>query len=242
MNVVMSASSHTGRKHDKNEDRFIADAKRGLALVADGMSVGYGDYASSIAAQIVQEYVASGMAQKSNSQNLLREAVLAANFAIYRYTMANPATAGMGTTVTAALIRETDVVIAHVGDSRCLRIRPEGLVTLTQDHTSVHPTSSRTMLTRSVGIDEKLEVDTYLSPLEADDYLMLCSDGVSNHVGEEEILRVFRKHRAWESPTTSVLLDRILTDLRLSAKARGSDDDITVVIARHSEISKDAEP
>ena len=139
----------------------------------------------------------------------------------------------MGTTVTAAMFSSSGLIVAHVGDSRCLRVRPTSVEQLTQDHRTGGEASS--LLTRAVGIGEKLEVDTVTFVPDREDYVLLCSDGLSGFVDEEQVLRVFRKHRLWESPPEASQLDLVIRELTSAARVRGSDDDITVVIARAPE-------
>ena len=130
----MSAGTSTGSKHAKNEDQYLTQPSLGLFAVADGMSVTHGDVASAIATQMIQEYVGSGKSPGKSPEALLREAVLAANFTIHRYGSSDPKRMGMGTTVTAAMFSSSGLIVAHVGDSRCLRVRPTSVEHLTKDH------------------------------------------------------------------------------------------------------------
>lgn len=232
MNIVMSKATSRGSKHETNEDQCFAFPETGLALVADGMSVNHGHVASAIAAQMIEEYVKRSVSDESARANLLKEAVLAANFAIHRYALANPVMMGMGTTVTLAQIFASRIFIAHVGDSRCLRIRPESVTQLTVDHAERRAAEDSYMLTRSVGIDETVQVDLVTSEVEPGDFVLLCSDGLTSYVPEEEILRAFRKYDAWKGSASPEFLDRILGDLSRAARVRGSDDDITIVLAK----------
>lgn len=228
---IMAAGSSTGSKHAVNEDNWYLSADSGLAVVADGMSVQRGDLASSIAVKTVQEYLSSSDFSADAPGILISQAIHAANFTVFRFASANPPLLGMGTTLIAALIRANQLYLAHVGDSPGLLITSQSVCRLTQDHTKRLQDSQRTILARSVGIQHEVKVDCLERILQPDEMLVLCTDGLTQFIDEEEIHRVFRKHRAWSELPTATLYQKIIRDLIGSARARGSDDDITIVVA-----------
>jgi protein phosphatase len=221
-----------------------------LCLVADGMGgAKAGEQASRIAAEVaraqLQHDVDSTRPPDSESwQTLLREAARAANRRVYEESRANIDHKGMGTTLTIALIVADRVYLASVGDSRAYLINAGGVTEdgataaqLTSDHSLVarlvdigqitaeqartHP--QRNLLYRSIGTDPAVEVDTFSEQLEPGDILLLCSDGLVNHVADEEIARSVLGQ---SDPS------RACEQLVSLANQRGGRDNISVVIVR----------
>jgi protein phosphatase len=168
----------------------------------------------------------------------LRHAVEAANRVIHEHGQANPELRGMGTTVTAVVIRDGDAFFAHVGDSRAYLLRDGTIRQLTQDHSLVaqlvehrHITPEqakvdprRNVVTRSVGVGAEVDVDTAQleEPLLAGDTVLLCTDGLHGLIEDGEIARLA------QHPDP----ERACHDLVELANRRGGNDNITVVIGR----------
>jgi serine/threonine protein phosphatase PrpC len=221
-----------------------------LSLIADGMGgAKAGEQASGIAAEVTRIQLQSGVdGQRPPDdeawQALLREAARAANRRVYEQSRANIDHKGMGTTLTVALIVGDRLYIASVGDSRAYLINAGGVTEdgataaqLTSDHSLVarlvdigqitaeqartHP--QRNLLYRSIGTDPSVEVDTFSEQLEPGDILLLCSDGLVNHVRDEEIARSVLEQ---SDP------NRACEQLVALANERGGRDNISVVIVR----------
>jgi serine/threonine protein phosphatase PrpC len=221
-----------------------------LCLVADGMGgAKAGEYASRVAAEVTRARVQreAGRDQPSDDrawQELLRGAMTAANRRVYEDSRADRDRQGMGTTLTLALIVGDRLHIASVGDSRLYLFNAAGVTEdgsssaqLTSDHSLVarlvdigqltpeearsHP--QRNLLYRSIGTDPAVEIDTRSEQLEPGDTVLLCSDGLVNHVTDEEIARVVLARR---DPDTAC------EELVSLANQRGGRDNITVVIVQ----------
>lgn len=190
-----------GRVRDHNEDAVRVDPSIGIFAVADGMG-GHraGERASFLAVQELQDFVqyrADGKAE----EDVVRAAFRAANEAIFRESLENPSVRGMGTTMTAVLLRGAEYVIGHVGDSRAWLVRRGVCRQLTLDHSVIgeqmregliteeqartHP--MRNVLTRSLGNLAAVEVDIYTGPVLAGDTFVIGSDGMTRALDESGI-------------------------------------------------------
>lgn len=230
--VLISHRSTKGLKHATNEDSILVAPDLKLCAIADGMSVIHGEIASQLAIKVIEEYLTTSDRHSKTIATLLHESVLAANFTVYRYALSNPQLMGMGTTLTAAMIDGSQLVIAHVGDSCCFKVGAQGIQKLTTDHSTLLNGNAFSTLTRSVGLEAKVEVDVSLTSLSTEEFVVICSDGLTNFLETEEILRLFRVNQAWSKPVDGSLLDHITSELIRSARVRGSDDDISVLIFR----------
>lgn len=206
------------------------------AVVCDGMGgAASGDVASATAVRIISERIHASYrdGMRANSiRSLLFSAIEAANAVVYEMSLSNPAFEGMGTTVVAAVVLDGAAYIAHAGDSRAYRIAGERIVQLTRDHSMVqamvdrgqitaseakdHP--RKNIITRALGVDEKILIDFCEEPFEAGDALLICTDGLTNAVDESEILSAFRA----EDVNVSDKLVQL-------ANEHGGQDNITVV-------------
>ena len=222
-----------GRVRRRNEDAFVVDPP--LFAVADGMGGAQaGEVASRLAAAAFREYrEADELVPEERVAAIIKEA----NRRIYDRARTDSEVSGMGTTVTAALLGDGRVVIGHVGDSRAYRIRDGRLEQLTEDHSLVadlmrsgrltpeeaegHP--QRSVITRALGTDPDVDVDTLVVEAEAGDLFLLCSDGLTTMVPDDEILRIVHE---------SSSLDRAARSLVKAANKRGGEDNVTVVLFR----------
>lgn len=225
----------TGRQRNANEDSYFARAP--VFAVADGMGGAQaGEVASSIAARAFEDEIADSEAPERQ----LKEIAQRANTEIHELAEKDPSRAGMGTTLTTALLRGEDLAIAHVGDSRAYVLRDGELKRLTKDHSLVeelrrqgrlteeeaeeHP--QRSIITRALGPEAKVKVDTMSYPARDGDVYLLCSDGLTTMVGEEQIREILCDAKTLKS-AVSKLID--------AANANGGRDNITAVAFRVEE-------
>ncbi len=235
--------SNRGMERSRNEDSCFAEANADYALlvVADGMG-GHqaGNVASALAVETARDFwsdlAGNSSLSAEETRRALEKLILDANRAIIAEAAKNPAKKGMGTTLTAGFLRGERLVIAHVGDSRAYRICNGKIEQLTKDHSLLeqllnsgqiepeeaenHP--QRHVLTRAVGIDDRLEVDIYEKEIETGSVLLFCTDGLTNHVNDQEIKSVCLEQQDPQAVAESLI------DL---ANDRGGHDNITVVIA-----------
>ena len=243
-----SAKSDTGLKRPHNEDRFVADPLLGIYVVCDGMGGGNaGEIASAIAVEAIQAHLVEAArhtdlpligdcdATVSAPANRLASAIRIANDAIHRESWSRPDYAGMGTTVVAALLREDMLAIAHVGDSRLYLVRNGALQALTTDHSWVAEqvlkgfitedeakhSPRRNVVTRALGIESSIDVELTEVPVKSGDMLLLCSDGLTRDVQENDILHVL---------SGSEDLASMSDHLVIMANEAGGEDNTTVVI------------
>ncbi|MFP6681840.1 MAG: Stp1/IreP family PP2C-type Ser/Thr phosphatase [Gammaproteobacteria bacterium] len=242
--------SDPGMKRQHNEDSAITDPAMGLAIVADGMG-GYkaGEVASAIAAKSILDRVRRDLQTAHDGARappdefspealLIRESIAAANRYIFKTAAEIPQCQGMGTTVVAVLFYNNMVAIAHVGDSRVYRMRNGDLAQITNDHSlaqelidrglftpeEAEANTPKNLVTRALGIDEKVEVDIQEHPAKSGDIYLLCSDGLNDMVDDEEIRLTLSKYGADLAEAAHKLV-------RL-ANERGGKDNISVVLAR----------
>jgi serine/threonine protein phosphatase PrpC len=223
----------TGRQRNANEDSLFTRAL--LFVVADGMGGAQaGEVASKTAAESFDRELPPGPPER-----ILRETIELANRTIHERAGANPDLAGMGTTITAAIVdlEAEEVAIGHVGDSRAYRLRGGKFERLTRDHSLVeemrrkgqlteaqaedHP--QRSIITRALGPEPEVEVDLQTVPAQAGDVFLLCSDGLTTMLGDEQIGRLLARATSLESAV------RALVD---EANRAGGRDNITVVAFR----------
>jgi protein phosphatase len=223
------AVSDPGRRRRRNEDSYVV--RPPLFAVADGMGGAQaGELASRIAVEAMGEE--SGSSGEARVATLIREA----NRRVFARSHEDAAASGMGTTMTAALVGDDGTVtIGHVGDSRAYLLRSGRLEQLTEDHSLVaelvrsgrlsaeeaesHP--QRSVITRALGTDRDVDVDVFTVRAEPGDLFLLCSDGLTTMVDDEEILSVVSEGRGDLEATARDLVSR--------ANRGGGEDNITVV-------------
>ncbi len=249
MRITSCGITDLGRKRTNNEDNYLINDELGLYLVADGMG-GHagGEFASQIAVNTVEEVFANlgaatippALVDEITPDDLTRErleyAIRLAGRRIYEKALDEPEYRGMGTTALALYAQKDKAFISHVGDSRGYRLRGETIEQLTEDHSLVNeqikaglitPETAKThrlknIITRSLGYQEEVEVDTRIEQLVEGDIFLLCSDGLSNMVEEDEMLEILTRCHFQEAPWRLVEM----------ANDRGGDDNITVVLTR----------
>jgi serine/threonine protein phosphatase PrpC len=226
----------TGRARADNEDS--AYARPPLYVVADGMG---GAQAGEVASALAVEEFRGGLVAQGTAEQRLSERVQAANRRIYETAHRRLEHEGMGTTLTAVYLDESDLAVAHVGDSRAYIFRDGELIRLTHDHSLVeelirrgkltpeqaaaHP--QRSIITRALGIEPEVEVDTWTYPMRAGDVVLLCSDGLTSMISEPQIAATLA-----EQPDLERAGDRLIAE----ANEAGGRDNITVVLFRLEDV------
>lgn len=234
--VTAVGSTDAGRRRKHNEDAFLVLPKHSLFAIADGMG-GYaaGEVASQMAIDIITHAFDTGEFGGEPIPGLpprgdeLARAIQSANHAILKQARSNEAQAGMGTTVVAARFspNRKRVYVAHVGDSRLYRIRGGEIKQLTVDHTLgamgiSGPSANK--LSRAVGVFDEVEVDLNIDEPDSGDYYLLCSDGLSKMVPEDEICSLVINGEG--------TLDDAVSRLIAEANARGGKDNVSVILIR----------
>lgn len=243
--VVGHGGTDVGRRREANEDSFLLMPKNALFIVADGMG-GHagGQVASKLTVQGSAEAIVRRLAEQEaaaarggppvNVPGLLDAAVREACARVFDTAHANPALLNMGSTVTLMLVYGSVAYFAHVGDSRAYLVREGRIFQVTEDHSLVQEQVSqglmtpeqakvsmiRNIITRSIGYERDVMVDTGAVPLRKGDTFVLCSDGLTGHVDDPEILDVVQKQPLGAVPRTLIAL----------ANSRGGDDNSTVVV------------
>ena len=239
--IQHAAATDPGRRRLRNEDAYVVQPP--LFAVADGMGGAQaGEIASRIAASVLRESGAEA------GENAVVALIQEANRRVYEAAASDEARAGMGTTMTAALVAGDTVRIGHVGDSRAYRVRGGALEQLTDDHSlvaelvrsgrlspeeaDVHP--QRSVITRVLGTDPEVDVDTFEVEARPGDVFMICSDGLTSMVDDASILDVVERNR------TS--LDRAARALVDAANKGGGEDNITVIVFELGDDGAEAAP
>jgi PPM family protein phosphatase len=223
-------ASDTGKKRRRNEDSYVVAPP--LFAVADGMGGAQaGEVASKLAAAALKDTDSGSTSGQERVVSLIQEA----NRRVYARANTDPATSGMGTTMTVALVEGQMVTIGHVGDSRAYLVRAGRLEQLTEDHSLVnellksgklspqeaetHP--QRSVITRAVGTDPDVDVDAFSVDALEGDVFPLCSDGLTDMVDDDGILDVVERYHDD--------LDRVAKSLVSAANRGGGEDNITVI-------------
>ena len=230
--VEQAFRTDTGRQRDANEDSYFADSP--VFAVADGMG---GAQAGEVASRLAAESFDTVQRGTESPEAYLRAIAKTANARIHRVSQSDKSRSGMGTTLTAALVEGDEVGFAHVGDSRAYLFREGELKLLTSDHSLVeelrrqgrltdeqaedHP--QRSIITRALGPERDVEVDTMTYRAKPGDVYVLCSDGLTTMVKDDQIAETLRESRN---------LDEAAGRLVAAANEAGGRDNITVVAFR----------
>jgi len=233
--VEQAGRTDVGRQRNANEDALVV--RPPFFAVADGMGgAKAGEVASAIAAEAFEGAGRSGEAPEAQLTGIAREA----NRRIYELAATDESHRGMGTTLTAAMVHGEEVSLGHVGDSRAYRLRDGTLEQLTRDHSLVgelersgqisseaaehHP--QRSIITRALGPEPDVDVDTYTIAGRDGDVFLLCSDGLTSMISDDELAAIVRG-----APS----LDRAAETLVRAANQSGGKDNITVILFRLGE-------
>jgi serine/threonine protein phosphatase PrpC len=230
--VEKAALSDVGRQRQGNEDSFLERSP--LFAVADGMG---GARAGEVASRIAVEQFDVQDGADSPPEEQLAEVARGANRKIHKMAQEDSAYAGMGTTFTAALVTGREIAIGHVGDSRLYRLREGELERLTHDHSlveefvrqgkltpaeaEVHP--QRSIITRALGPEPEVEVDTYTHSGRDGDVYLINSDGLTGMINEEKVAEILRDRESLEDAAEKLIA---------AANENGGKDNITVVLFR----------
>ena len=227
-----TALSDTGRKRRRNEDAYVV--RPPLFAVADGMG---GAQAGEVASEMAIDQFVEEREPGTPAEKQLEEIALSANRKIWEMAQSDTRHAGMGTTLTAAMLDGQNVAVGHVGDSRLYLYRDGTLERMTRDHSLVeefvrqgkltpeqaekHP--QRSVITRALGPEGTVEVDTFRIPARDGDVYLLCSDGLSGMVSDDDLAAILGEGRP---------LDQTAAALVEAANDNGGRDNITAVLFR----------
>lgn len=238
--------SHKGMVRETNEDSYNIIAGYTEVpvsfIIADGMG---GHNSGEIASKMAVDYISNNILQipenfdfHNQIAETLKKFIKEANDYIYKASKEQESNYGMGTTLVAALAYQRKLYIGHVGDSRAYVLRNEGMQQLTTDHSYIeelirsgtltreeaenHP--KKNVITRALGCAEEIEIDTYVADIKDDDIFILCTDGLTNMLHEEEIASIVRET---DDPEAAC------TELVGRANSKGGEDNITVVVIKN---------
>jgi len=248
--LELTALSDTGRVRTHNEDATLTDVSLGLAICADGMG-GYqaGEVASAMAIRSLHEALGQELVNLVHGEVdddtgyayeslLVRDAMVRCNAAVHRASQESAECAGMGTTVVLALFYDDRVTISHVGDSRAYRWRENRLEQLTVDHSMVQElvdggfysrdealrVAGKHVLTRAIGIADGVAASIRELPVGTGDVFLLCSDGLTDMVGDDELATLLERHAHELSGCARAMIE--------AANEAGGHDNVSVVLCR----------
>ncbi len=235
------AKTDKGNVRDSNQDAYAVGEFSDevvWSVVCDGMGgAAGGNLASALAVKVISDKINASYRNQmrdSSIKNMLDSALTAANIEVFDFAEAQPDLRGMGTTVVCEIVRDNQAYIVHAGDSRAYVINNGNIRQITTDHSMVqdlllrgkitseeaehHP--NKNIITRAVGVNKAIEIDFEQIDLEDDDTLLICTDGLSNYVSNDEMLELMSdgKHYAFA--------DRLVK----KANENGGGDNITVVV------------
>jgi len=255
MKIRSFGASDVGKKREKNEDSILVDDEMGLYIVADGMG-GHlgGEFASRLAVQTVQEIFyklaedpEATLIEEQEDAGVdlgerLKYSIRVASLRVYEEAERDDSLTGMGTTAVSMAIGDDKAYIGNVGDSRAYLVRDGQIIQLTEDHSLVteqikagfiNEEGAKThrlknIITRSVGYQKDVEADLFVRDLEVGDKFVLCSDGLTNMVADDEIFQIVDQRKG---------LKKTCEKLISAANDKGGDDNISVVIVEVGEAS-----
>lgn len=245
--VLVAGDTNVGMKRTHNEDAFEVIDEERLYIVADGMG-GHasGEVASKMAIDTMREFFKATSADpeatwpykmdksRGYEENRLITSIKLSNLRIYEAAQRDPKLRGMGTTLVGILVVDDGVLIAHVGDSRCYRLRDDKLEQLTEDHSLLNDYIKmkrlseeeianfphKNVIVRALGLTEQVQVDTQARSYESGDRFLLCSDGLTDLVGDDSIA---------EAIATAGEPEEACQELVTLALRQGGIDNITVL-------------
>ena len=247
--LEMASATHTGMVRAHNEDSIGMDPNIGLAVLADGMG-GYnaGEVASGIAVALITKETRDTVSRippyekdredgELTAAKILRNVSARANGSIFQAANSQPQYAGMGTTLVAALLCDNQITVAHVGDSRLYRLRDDKLAQLTRDHSLLQEqidsgmitkemarrSQNKNLVTRAVGVEDTVLLETHLHEVQTGDVYLLCSDGLSDMVDDAGIAQLLQTHDSIESAGPALVE---------AANEAGGKDNISLILVR----------
>ncbi|MEO7338487.1 MAG: Stp1/IreP family PP2C-type Ser/Thr phosphatase [Caldimonas sp.] len=244
MTLEFHCATDTGRTRTNNEDSVEIDEWSALMVLADGMG-GYnaGEVASGMATSFIKSELgrwlaeASATATDAEVRRAMEICVDNANRAIFNAANSNPRYAGMGTTLVVGVFRDTRLLLGHVGDSRCYRMRAGRFTQITHDHSLLQEqidaglitpeqaafSANKNLVTRAVGVEDTVLLETHLHEVLPGDIYLLCSDGLSDMLDDGAIGQLLQR---------CDLLPEAASALIGAANEAGGKDNISVVLAR----------
>jgi PPM family protein phosphatase len=252
MTIELHAAVDPGRARSNNEDSVAIDPGAALAVLADGMG-GYnaGEVAANMATSFIRTELgrwlreASQQASDAEVRRAMDICVDNANRAIYNASNTNPQYAGMGTTLVVAVFRDGKLLLGHVGDSRCYRLRGGRLQQLTRDHSLLQEqidaglitpeqaafSANKNLVTRAVGVEDSVLLETHQHDVHNEDIYLMCSDGLSDMLDDAAIAQLLQGLTAPETPES---LETTTQALIAAANDAGGKDNISVILVRAS--------
>jgi protein phosphatase len=250
MNYEFCIRTDPGLARENNEDSVAVDEATHLGILADGMG-GYnaGEIASGMATTFIKSELGRWLAQagrQANAREVRRAMEICvdnANRSIFNAANSNPQYSGMGTTLVVGVFHDTRVMLGHIGDSRCYRMRGDEFVQITKDHSLLQEqmdaglitpeqaatSSNKNLVTRALGVEDAVLLEVNEHRVEPGDLFMMCSDGLSDMVDDQGIAKIMAKDASLEEKVAQ-LID--------AANAGGGRDNISVLMARANEGSK----
>jgi PPM family protein phosphatase len=241
MQIAFQTDVGMVRKHNEDSGEVFTKGEHFLAVIADGMG-GHkaGDIASQEALKVIKEAWVQFEENMGNIKDWIQSVLGDANKQIFQFSQENPETRGMGTTIVAALGTNKEVTVAHIGDSRCYLFSNGELKRVTDDHSlvqelvksgqitedeaEIHP--RRNLIMKAVGTDETVEAELNVITWKTGDYLLLCSDGLSDKVSFKKIKEALDN----SMETVADKVEKLIT----WAKDAGGEDNITAILIQNS--------
>lgn len=246
MNYEFCIRTDPGLSRENNEDSVTFDEPVRLGVLADGMG-GYnaGEVASGMATTFIKSELGRWLAQAgrhANAREVRRAMEICvdnANRSIFNAANSNPQYSGMGTTLVLGVFQDVRLVLGHIGDSRCYRLRGEEFAQITKDHSLLQEqmdaglitpeqaatSSNKNLVTRALGVEDAVLLEVNEHKVEAGDIYLMCSDGLSDMVDDEGIAKILGADAPLEQKATQ-LID--------AANANGGRDNISVLVAQAS--------
>jgi len=247
MNYEFCIRTDTGLARENNEDSIALDEETRLGILADGMG-GYnaGEIASGMATTFIKSELGRWLSQAGRSANTreVRRAmeicVDNANRSIFNAANSNPQYSGMGTTLVLGVFQDARLVLGHIGDSRCYRLRGTELAQITKDHSLLQEqmdaglitpeqaatSTNKNLVTRALGVEDAVLLEVNEHRVEPGDIYMMCSDGLSDMVDDPGIAKIL---------VQDVPLEQKVGQLIDAANANGGRDNISVLVAQANE-------
>mgnify|MGYP003293563916 CR=1 FL=1 len=241
--MLIKGNTDIGKIRQANEDGYdfgSFDDGTSWAVVCDGMGgVRGGQIASSLVTEMVSDKIRrcyNKLMPVYSFENIFLSTITTANVIVNDRSFTDTEFQGMGTTIVAAIVKDTQACIAHVGDSRVYKLNSEGITQLTKDHSLAQEMldsgqitkeefenyPKKNIITRALGIDEKVEIDFDFTDVTEGDLLLLCTDGLSGLLSDEEIYDIYRK------TDFELLCDEYIK----AANEKGGYDNITAVVMK----------
>ena len=236
-----------GLTRENNEDAVVFDVETQLCILADGMG-GYnaGEVASGMAVAFIKSEMSRWLAQagkNANSKEMRRAmeiCVQNANYSIFNAANSNPQYNGMGTTLVMAAFQGDRVMVGHIGDSRCYRLRGDDFQQITKDHSLLQEqidaglitpeqaltSANKNLVTRALGVEDSVSLEVNEHKVEAGDLYLMCSDGLSDMIRDEPIAQIMRGEGDLQAKAKELIA---------AANAGGGRDNISVVLTSANE-------